>query len=80
MRYTVRHRFWTELALGIASAVATIVTLVAKDWIEIVFRVDPDQHNGSLEWLIVLAFAASTLLLLAAAVREWRLSDRFSAA
>jgi hypothetical protein len=51
-----------------------VLTLVWKDWIEIVFRVDPDQHSGSLEWLIVLIPAATSLVLAMAGRKEWRQS------
>jgi hypothetical protein len=30
-----------------------VVTLFWHDWIEAVFRVDPDQGKGSAEWLVV---------------------------
>lgn len=53
-------------------AVLLAVTLIWKDWIEIVFRVDPDRGSGALEWVIVGACAAITLLLGAAAGYEWR--------
>lgn len=42
------------------------------DWIEEVFRVDPDSGNGSLEWLIVAALTLATATLSALAWRERR--------
>jgi hypothetical protein len=41
--------FWVRLALATVSAVLFLVTLAWHDWIEIVFRVDPDHGGG---WLI----------------------------
>jgi hypothetical protein len=67
-------RFWIALVLGLVSAIFAILTLVWKDWIEIVFGVDPDHHNGSAEWLIVAiaaAIAAGSLIL---ARFDWRRS------
>ena len=43
-----------------------------RDWIEVVFRVDPDHHNGSLEWLIVLALLGASISLGGLAVKEFR--------
>ena len=65
-------RFWLETGLAALSAVLFFATLLWRDWIEIVFRVDPDHGNGSVEWLIVAVtlVAAVTCSLLAS--REYR--------
>jgi len=65
-------RFWVELGLGVASTVFALLTLAWKDWIEIVFKVDPDHHSGSLEWVIVAVAVAITVITFAAARIEWR--------
>lgn len=52
-RDLLRRRFWVEAAAAGLTALFSVLTLLWKDWIEIVFRVDPDHHSGSLEWLIV---------------------------
>ncbi len=66
------RRFWLETSLGAASLILLVVTLFWRDWIEIVFRVDPDHGNGSFEWLLVgvLAVAAITCSILARL--EWQ--------
>lgn len=71
-RDVVRRRFWWEVGLAAASAVLTIVTLISREWIELLFGVDPDGGDGSLEWLIVAGLAAAALLLAIAARLEWR--------
>ncbi len=53
MRNALRRRFWLETAMAIVTGILFVITLVRNDWIEIVFRVDPDNNNGTLEWLIV---------------------------
>lgn len=68
----MRIRFWVEAALAATTAVLTIVTLISREWIEIVFGVDPDGGNGALEWVIVITLAASTLLCSLLAHAEWR--------
>jgi hypothetical protein len=45
---------------------------VQRDWIEVVFGVDPDQANGTLEWLIVAILLAVTITLCTLASYEWR--------
>jgi len=64
--------FWIELGLAGTSAFLAIITLLWPYWIEIVFNIDLDMDNGSLELAIaglscVLAVAFSAL-----ARREWR--------
>jgi hypothetical protein len=67
-----RTRFWIEAGLAALTAILFVVTLASREWIEEVFRVDPDAGDGSLEWAIVAALflASSTLSVLARA--EWR--------
>jgi hypothetical protein len=72
MTYNVGRRFWVRLALAVGSAALLVVTLVWHDWIEIVFRVDPDHGNGWLEWLIVVAAFGLALIFSISARREWR--------
>jgi hypothetical protein len=72
MNHDLSRRFWLEAGLAAASAVLLVVTLLWTDWIEIVFRVDPDNGSGSFEWLIVgiAAIAAVTCSILARV--EWK--------
>ena len=66
-----RRRFLIELCLAAATGALTIVTLVSREWIELVFRVDPDGGSGSLEWLLVGALAVATLVFGLLARHEW---------
>jgi hypothetical protein len=72
MRNALRRRFWLETGMAIVTSIVFIITLVRNDWIEIVFGVDPDSHNGSLEWLIVGVLLVVTITLFALASYEWR--------
>jgi hypothetical protein len=67
-----RTRFWIEAVLAVTTGFLAVLTAVWRDWIEEVFRVDPDRHSGSLEWLIVAALAVATCTLIAVARAEWR--------
>jgi hypothetical protein len=69
-----RIRIKLELSLAFAVTMLGIVTIRWRDWIESVFRFDPDHHNGSLEWaLIVGLFALATGLTWAAHYERRRL-------
>jgi hypothetical protein len=67
-----RRRFWVEAALATSSSVLAVITLLSKEWIEIVSGVDPDHGNGSIEWLIVIILAVAAAILAALARAEWR--------
>jgi hypothetical protein len=67
----VRTRFWVEAGAALTCAVLTVVTLITKEWIELLFHVDPDGGSGVLEWGIVLATAALTVLFSVMARRDW---------
>ena len=71
-RGDMRRRFWAEAGLAGLSAFLGVLTLVWRDWIEGVTGWDPDRHNGSLEWLIVVALLALALFLGGLARREAR--------
>lgn len=73
------RRFWTTAGLAATSALLLLLTLVWRDWIEIVFRVDPDQGSGRAEWLIVAVASAATVIFAIAARIEWRHGRRATA-
>ena len=72
MRNALKWRFWLETGIAIVSGMLFIITLVQRDWLEIVFGVDPDNRNGTLEWLIVGALLVVTVTLFTLASYEWR--------
>jgi uncharacterized membrane protein YhaH (DUF805 family) len=72
MRNALRRRFWLETGLAIITGILFVITLVQRDWIEVAFGVDPDNGNGTLEWLIVAAFLVVTIVLFTLASFEWR--------
>ncbi|MCZ0982128.1 ABC transporter permease [Streptomyces diastatochromogenes] len=67
MMRNVRLRGWIEAIAASLSGLLFLLTLVWPDWIEKVFEVDPDQHSGTLEWVVVgLAFCATVAFSLLA--------------
>lgn len=74
-RLGARHAgtgFWVRLAFAVISAALFVVTLAWPDWIELVFRVDPDHGSGWLEWAIVASAFALMVTFSMGARREWR--------
>jgi hypothetical protein len=55
-----------ETALAALTAVLAVVTQLWPNWIELVFRVDPDHGNGALERVLLgvclVAFLASIVV------------------
>jgi len=68
----VRTRFWLEAMLAALTTGLFILTLLSRNWIEMVFGVDPDKSSGSLEWLIVAALLIASIVFSAMARAEWR--------
>jgi hypothetical protein len=64
--------FWTRLALAAVSAALLVVTIAWPDWIELVFRLDPDHGSGWLEWAIVVVAFALTVTFSVGARSQWR--------
>lgn len=69
---TVRRRFWLELSCGALGAFLFVLTLITREWIELIFRVDPDRGSGAAEWGIALILLAVAALSFALAHREWK--------
>jgi hypothetical protein len=65
-------RFWIELGVAAASGLLCVLTLIQRDWVELIFGVDPDHGSGALEWAIVGGLAALAVLCAALAVIERR--------
>jgi hypothetical protein len=64
--------FWAESIVASVAGFLAVLTLVWPDWIEGVFGVDPDQHNGTVEWALVAGCAVVAVVLAVLARREWR--------
>lgn len=68
----VSRLWWVEAVLAALSGMLALLTLVTREWIELIFGFDPDSGSGSLEWLVVLVTGAAALVLSGLARREWR--------
>ena len=72
MRTRSRVWFCAETILGVLFALLFVYSVFARDWIEVVFHIDPDRGTGYLEWLIVGGLLTLTLICGYLARREWR--------
>ena len=72
MRRNIGRLFWAETGLAAISGVLALITPVFPDWIEFVSGWDPDQHDGSVEWLIIVGLFVVAVAMAAAAAIEWR--------
>jgi hypothetical protein len=48
-----------RLLAGFCGGLA-VLSIFWPDWIEALTGYDPDQHNGTVEWLIVIALLSTT--------------------
>jgi hypothetical protein len=69
-RTRLRVRALGELVLAAAAFTLAVVTLVTKDWIELVFRVDPDAHSGAVEWALVGVLMVAAAVLTGLGLRD----------
>jgi len=61
-----------ETALAVLFAGMALLTAFWPDWIETVFRVDPDGGNGSAEWLVVIVLGVAAIVAFILARRDYR--------
>lgn len=74
MNTPLRRRFWVETSAAMMTGLLLVITLIWRNWIELILRIDPDQGNGLLEWAIVGMLLVATLVLFASSAYEWRRS------
>ena len=66
-------RVGLETAIALLAGLLGVVTIFWHDWIEALTGSDPDQHNGSVEWLIVAGLLVVAIAMGAVARRHWRM-------
>ncbi|WP_200952502.1 hypothetical protein [Agromyces sp. Soil535] len=59
-----------EYILGAVFVVLAILTLVNPEWIEAIFKVDPDRGSGALEWFIVAIFGVLAVVAAALGTKD----------
>ncbi|MFD3401511.1 hypothetical protein ACFWUU_12565 [Kribbella sp. NPDC058693] len=71
-RPAVRPRFWWQAGFSVAALVLALVTVISREWIELLTGWDPDNGSGILEWVIVAVLGVIAIALGAAARHEWQ--------
>jgi hypothetical protein len=69
----LRVRVRVEMAVALSAGVLGILTIFWHNWIEVLTGRDPDHHDGSVEWILVVGLLAVALTVGLAARRHWRL-------
>ena len=72
MTKKLNFRFWLEAGLSALTALLLVVTLISHEWIELLFKVDPDGGSGELEWLVFAVLLVISLITFFMARTEWR--------
>jgi hypothetical protein len=67
----VRIRFWIEAVVGGLAVALAVLTLITDDWVEALTGFDPDQHDGSFEWTLVIALLAVAVIAGGLARANW---------
>jgi Na+-driven multidrug efflux pump len=63
----------SETAVAVLAGLLGILTIFWHDWIEALTGSDPDHHNGSTEWIIVVVLLAVAAAMGIVARRHWKL-------
>jgi hypothetical protein len=62
-----------ETAVALFAGILGILTIFWHDWIEALTGWDPDNHNGTVEWIVVAGLLAVSAAIGLVARRHWRL-------
>jgi hypothetical protein len=62
-----------ETAVALCAGILGVLTIFWHDWIEALTGWDPDNHSGSVEWIIVAGLLVVAVALGLAARRHWKL-------
>jgi hypothetical protein len=62
-----------EAIVALCAGILGILTIFWHDWIEALTGWDPDHHNGSVEWIVVIGLVALSAAMGLVARRHWKL-------
>jgi hypothetical protein len=72
MRQNFWRLFWVEAGLAAITGLLALITPIFPDWIEFVSGWDPDQHDGSVERMIIVGLFVVAAVMVVLATIEWR--------
>lgn len=62
-----------EVFVALCAGILGVLTIFWHDWIEAVTGWDPDHHNGSVEWIVVIGLLTASVAMGLMARRHWKL-------
>ena len=71
MAVNPRRRFWVQGCVSAAATALAVITLISREWIELLTGWDPDNGDGTLEWAIVVALGMVAVTSGVLARLEW---------
>jgi hypothetical protein len=71
-------RVQLESIVALCAGILGILTIFWHDWIEALTGWDPDQHNGTVEWIVVAGLLAIAVTMGLTARRNWKLQTQVS--
>jgi hypothetical protein len=72
MRRQLSARFWFETVAAVIGTVLFVMTLITREWFELLTGLDPDGGSGSLEIALAASLLAVSLGSAFAARRTYR--------
>jgi hypothetical protein len=72
LRKNLSWTFWVEIILASLVGLLGLITPFFPDWIEAVSGWDPDQHDGSVERMILVGLCILSIVIFSLAAVEWR--------
>jgi len=72
LRKNLSWTFWVEIILASFTCLLGLITPLFPDWIEAVSGWDPDQHDGSVERMILVGLCILSVVIFSLAAVEWR--------
>ena len=72
LRENLSRRFWAEIVMASFTGLLGLITPFFPDWIEAVSGWDPDQHDSSVERMIVIGLCVLSIAIFSLAAVEWR--------
>jgi hypothetical protein len=72
MRHRLPVRFWFEATTALIGVMLFVLTLITREWFEVLTGLDPDGGSGALEVAIVFTPLAMSVASGIAARRDYR--------
>jgi hypothetical protein len=75
----LKRRAQLEAVGALCAGTLGILTIFWHDWVEVTTGWDPDHHNGSVEWIVVIGLLTASVAIGLVARRHWKLLAEVSA-